>query len=288
MSNPVALDAQSLRDHPLPALSEDGDKEDRGLALVIAGSPEVPGAAILNGNAALRAGAGKLQIVTAAEVAIPIGIAVTGARVIAGFEGCANPARHAGAIILGSGMDRAPCRAALDEILASPRPCPLILDAAALLGLGEFADRVRAWPGGVALLPHSREMAIMLGCAPEEIEIDPHHAAQGAADQFGAVALVKGRYSFIAAPSGPVFRYEGGGIGLATSGSGDALAGLVGGLAARGADPLTATLWGVWLHGEAGRLLSARVGRVGFLAHEIADLAPELLAEHTPVAASSR
>lgn len=279
MSEALRLDADRLRDHPLPQLSEDGDKEDRGLALVIGGSPEVPGAAILNGVAALRAGAGKLQIVTDPAVAIPIGVKVTGARVIAGFRGCAGPAEHAAAIIFGSGMDRDACRAALDEVLSAPRNCPLILDAAALLCLSEVREKVRAWPGGVVLLPHSREMAMLLGCTPEEIEIDPSHAAERAADHYRAVALVKGRYSFIAAPGGPVFRYLGGGIGLATSGSGDALAGLVGGIAARGADALTATLWGVWLHGEAGRLLSTRVGRVGFLASEIASLAPELLAE---------
>ena len=95
-------------------------------------------------------------------------------------------------------------------------------------------------------------------------------AARRAAERYDAVALVKGRFSFIAAPDGRAFRFEGGGIGLATSGSGDVLAGIVGGLAARGADPLTATLWGVWLHGEAGRILTRQVGRVGFLARELA------------------
>ena len=103
------------------------------------------------------------------------------------------------------------------------------------------------------------------------------HAARRAAERYDAVALVKGRFSFVAAPDGRAFRFEGGGIGLATSGSGDVLAGIVGGLAARGADPLTATLWGVWLHGEAGRILTEQVGRVGFLAREIPDLVPGLL-----------
>ena len=98
-----------------------------------------------------------------------------------------------------------------------------------------------------------------------------------AAKRFNAVALVKGRFSFVASPGGDVFRLEGGGVGLATSGSGDTLSGIVGGLCARGADPLAATLWGVWLHAEAGRLLSRRVGRVGFLAREIPDLIPGLL-----------
>ena len=89
--------------------------------------------------------------------------------------------------------------------------------------------KVRGWARRRALLPHSREMAGLLECEPEEVEIDPLHAARRAAERYGAVALVKGRFSFIAAPDGQAFRFEGGGVGLATSGSGDVLAGLVGG-----------------------------------------------------------
>ena len=277
MSEPAWLDADLLRDFPLPALSSDGDKEDRGLALVIGGSPEVPGAIILAGNAALRAGAGKLQIVTDPQVALAIGVAASGARVIAGFEGCAARASEAAAVVLGPGMDRAPCHDTLGELLESPAEVPLILDAAALGCLSGFDARVRGWPGGVALLPHSREMSLLLECEPEEVEIDPLHAAQRAAERYGAVALVKGGVSVIAAPDGRSFRFKGGGVGLATSGSGDVLAGIVGGIAARGADALTATLWGVYLHGEAGRALSIRIGKVGFLAHEIANEVPALL-----------
>ena len=278
MSEPRRLDADLLRDFPLPPLPEDGDKEDRGLILVIGGSPEVPGATVLTGMAAMRAGAGKLQIVTDPAVAIPVGVVATGARVVAGFDGCGERAGIAAAIILGPGMDREPCHAALGSILEGEGGSPLILDAAALGCLGDFADRVRAWPGGVALLPHSREMAELLGCEAEEVEIDPLHAARRAAERYHAVTLIKGRFSFIVAPDGRAFRFEGGGVGLATSGSGDVLAGIVGGIAARGADPLTAVLWGSWLHGEAGRVLTERIGRVGFLAHEIAALVPELLA----------
>ncbi len=89
--------------------------------------------------------------------------------------------------------------------------------------------------------------------------------------------MIKGQYSYIVAPDGRAFRFEGGGVGLATSGSGDALAGIVGGLCARGADPLTAALWGIWLHGEAGRTLAREVGRIGFLARELLDRVPALM-----------
>ena len=277
MNEARALDAELLRAFPLPRLSEEGDKEDRGRALVIGGSAEVPGAAILAGTAALRAGAGKLQIVTDERVAAAIGVAVPEARVIAG-----SPLQHvkeAQSVTFGCGMDHGQ---ALDRLLAALLGCgadvPLVLDAAVLGCLPEVDGETRAWRGGVTLLPHAREMARLLECEAEEVEIDPLAAALRAAIRYNAIALVKGRYSFIAAPDGRAFRFEGGGIGLATSGSGDVLAGLVGGLAARGADALTATLWGVWLHGEAGRLLSEKVGRVGFLAREIAEEVPALLA----------
>jgi ADP-dependent NAD(P)H-hydrate dehydratase len=276
MSGPAALDADLLRSFPLPPLSEDGDKEMRGRALVIAGSREVPGAAILAAVAALRAGAGKLQIATEESVAVAIGVAVPEARVVSGSP--LALVEEAQSATVGCGMTPGP---ALDRLLADLLGCgaeaPLVLDAAVLASLCGVEAQVRAWRGGVALLPHAGEMASLLECDAEEVEIDPLTAAARAAERYRAVALVKGRYSFIVAPDGRAFRFEGGGIGLATSGSGDVLAGIVGGLCARGADALTATLWGVWLHGEAGRTLTRRVGRVGFLAREIADLVPGLL-----------
>jgi NAD(P)H-hydrate repair Nnr-like enzyme with NAD(P)H-hydrate dehydratase domain len=120
-------------------------------------------------------------------------------------------------------------------------------------------------------------MARLLECEAEEVESDPLAAARRAAKTFGAVTLIKGQYSFIVHPDGRAFRFTGGGVGLATSGSGDALAGIVGGLSARGADPLTAALWGVYLHGEAGRRLAKRIGRIGFLARELLDEVPGLM-----------
>ena len=127
------------------------------------------------------------------------------------------------------------------------------------------------------MLPLAREMADLLECDAEDVTADPLASVRRAAERYGAVALVKGPCSYIAAPDGQAFRFDGGGVGLATSGSGDVLAGIVGGLCARGADPLTATLWGVWLHGEAGRVLTEKVGRLGFLARELLDQIPRLM-----------
>ncbi|HEX2762611.1 MAG TPA: NAD(P)H-hydrate dehydratase [Allosphingosinicella sp.] len=287
-----ALDRALLQRYPLPRLAEDGDKEDRGRLLVIAGSRELAGAALLAGVGALRAGAGKLQIATAASIATALAVAVPEARVM-GFEetdeGCLAPAgierlieaaKGAAAISIGCGLQFGPpLDALLDALLESGVGAPLVLDAAVLGSLAPRAEKVRAWRGGAILLPHSREMARLLGCDTAAVEGDPLGAARDAAGRFGAVSLIKGEYSYIVAPDGRAFRFTGGGVGLATSGSGDVLAGIVGGLAARGADPLTATLWGVYLHGEAGRSLAKRVGRVGFLARELLDEVPRLLGD---------
>lgn len=290
MSEVRTLDAELLRSFPLPDIPEDGDKEERGRLLLVAGSREVPGAALLAGVAGMRAGAGKLQVATAASIAALLGVAIPEARVLGCAEtpeGCLSAeavarilqlVAEAQAATVGCGLQHGDgLDDLLDALFAGGHDCPLVLDAAVLGSLPPRAGALRGRQAGTILLPHSREMARLLGCAPEEVEIDPLHAVRRAADHYQAVALVKGRYSFIAAPDGRSFRFEGGGVGLATSGSGDVLAGIVGGLAARGADPLTATLWGVWLHGEAGRILTDRVGRVGFLAREIADLVPGLL-----------
>jgi hydroxyethylthiazole kinase-like uncharacterized protein yjeF len=284
------LDRDLLSRFALPEHPEDGDKEDRGRLLVVAGSRELAGAALLAGTAGLRAGAGKLQIVTGASVATALGVAIPEARVVGCAEtdeGCIAAeeiesllkwVKSAQATVIGCGLQHGPpLDTLLDALLDSRLETPLVLDAAVLGSLAPRAGAVTAWPGGAILLPHAREMARLLECEVDEVERDPLAAARRAAGRFGAVSLIKGRYSYIVAPDGRAFRFTGGGVGLATSGSGDSLAGIVGGLAARGADPLTAALWGVFLHGEAGRALAWRIGRIGFLARELLDEVPGLM-----------
>lgn len=290
MSEVEALDSGLLKRFPLPDHPEDGDKEDRGRVLIVGGSRETPGAALLAGISALRAGAGKLQIATAQSIAAALAIAVPEAKVVAyeeTAEGCVAESAidellklmaGADAVTIGCGLQEGPSLdGLLDALLASDMEMPLVLDAAVLGNLKERAGLLKAWRGGAVILPHAGEMASLLDWDKEKVAADPLAAARKASEMLGATALIKGEYSFIVEPDGRAFRFRGGGIGLATSGSGDTLAGIVGGLSARGADPLTAALWGVYLHGEAGRLLSGKVGRLGYLAREIPDLVPGLM-----------
>ena len=290
MNDVAALDSELLKRFPLPNHPEDSDKEDRGRVLVIAGSRELAGAALLASIAALRAGAGKLQIATAESISVQLAVAVPEARVIPHKEtreGCLDEsairdlvdlASSAQAVTIGCGMQHGePLEKLLDALLESESSGPLVLDAAVLGSLAARAEKLKAWKGGAIVLPHAGEMARLLECEPEQVSADPLAAARRAAETFGVVAVLKGRFSYIVTPDGRAFRFEGGGVGLATSGSGDVLAGIVGGLCARGAEPLTAALWGVYLHGEAGRRLTKQVGRVGFLARELLDPIPGLM-----------
>jgi hydroxyethylthiazole kinase-like uncharacterized protein yjeF len=268
MSGGTPLDRAALEQHSLPPV-KDGDKESKGRILVIAGSREVPGAALLCATAAMRAGAGKLSIATDETVSDQIAIAMPEAKVVA----LSDADFDADAIVAGPGMSsEQDCARIAAALLATYTP--LALDAA-LLHAMEPPDAQRASPP--ILLPHAGELASLLDCDEEEIGRDPIGCGLRAAERYRSIVLVKGVTSHVVTPAGECWTYDGGAPGLGVSGSGDVLAGIVGGLLARGAEPLNALLWSVWLHGEAGALLAAKVGPIGFLAREIADEIPALM-----------
>lgn len=284
MTSGKPLNQTTLRSHPLPPVV-DGDKDSKGRLLVIAGSREVPGAALLAASAAMRAGAGKLRIATAASVATAVGVAMPEAMVIAvaeesdggfhrsGIAEIEELAANSDAVVAGPGLKQnGACRELAAALLRTD--AWVALDAALLHELASSESPRDPLP---ILLPHAGELASLLGLDEEDIERDPIGCGLRAADRHGAIVLVKGVTSHIVTPDGDVWTYRGGTPGLGVSGSGDVLAGIVGGLLARGAEPVNALLWAVWLHGEAGARLAKSVGRIGFLAREIPAAIPALL-----------
>jgi hydroxyethylthiazole kinase-like uncharacterized protein yjeF len=287
MSEPVVLDAKELKRFPLPEIAS-GDKDARGSILIIAGSREVAGAALLTAMGAMRAGAGRLQIVTVESAAPGLSISMPEAMVTGLAEGrdggfapstvkpLAERAAQADIVVAGPGMRGNGSTAKLAAALVGAGK-RLVLDAALLHALPERRTEVARSDCPTILLPHAGEMASLLDCKEGEVEEDPVAAGRRCADLYDCVTLVKGVQSHIVTPDGQAFRYEGGSPGLGVSGSGDTLAGIVGGLLTRGADPLEALLWGVWCHGEAGRRLGKKVGTLGYLAREIPDEVPGVL-----------
>lgn len=290
VADPVALDTAWLKANPLPDHHDNVDKNGRGRVLVIGGCRRVPGGMLLTAEAAFRAGAGKVTIATIASAAIPLGIAFPACAVVALPEtesgeiapGSADLllAEIAGhdAIVFGPAMiDETIVRALLAVLLpALPEDIFLLLDAFALRAAADHADAIIARGDHTVLTPHEGELAAMLGMDKNEVSHDPLAALTAAAERFRAAIMVKGATSHLMA-DGVCLSYAGGGLGLAVSGSGDVLAGLIAGLGAQGLPPLQAAAWGIWLHGEAGRRLSETMGPIGYLARELAPLAPGLM-----------
>jgi hydroxyethylthiazole kinase-like uncharacterized protein yjeF len=113
----------------------------------------------------------------------------------------------------------------------------------------------------------------------DDVEENPLAAAREASSRLGAVIAMKGASTFVVAPGGESLLNEHGSIGLATSGSGDTLAGILAGLLARGTPPFVATAWAVYLHAEAGERIANRIGRLGLLAREIPEEIPRIMKE---------
>lgn len=274
---------QVLRGWALPEVDDGGDKNARGTVLVVGGSASTPGALLLTGLAALRTGAGKLQMITVEATSVALAVAVPEAGVTGigadplGTDAADEVVRRserASSLILGPGlMDKDAALGLLRAVLPRLEDTPVVLDGLALTALAREPGLLE---GVTAVLtPNAGELAALLdGSGAEELD-----AALEVASRYAAVVSSPG---WVAAPDGRTWCVEAGGIGLGTSGSGDVLAGLVGGVLARGASAEQAAAWGQYLHSAAGDLLTARIGRVGFLARELLDEVPVVLGTLRP------
>lgn len=294
-SRPTPIDATWLRRHPLPAPDHEGDKRARGQVLVVAGAGEMPGAAVLCAVGCLRAGAGRLQVATTAAAAPLVASVVPEARVIALPEtrggALAKAARarldalaaDADSVVVGPGLLDADVTARmLAGWLRALPAIPAVVDAAALCALPCFRPDADRGAATLILTPHAGEAARLLGRPRESIEADRLGCALEIVERFDATCVMKGATSYVVGPGTrharpSVLENSRGNVGLAMSGSGDTLAGIVAGLAARGTDPLEAAAWGVHLHAAAAEAIAARQGVLGFLARELLDEIPAIM-----------
>ena len=285
MPEPDLVTPELLRDWPLPG--PDSSKKGRGRVVVIGGAARTPGGVALAGLAGLRVGAGQVQLAVASSVApalaatFPeagvIGLDETATGTIRGTraaETCAEAVASADAVLLGPGLDDAD---EASDLLSGLLPhidgtTALVLDAYALGVLPRFRTALARRSVPAVLTPNGEELGRLLerDCEPE-----PSDVAEAAGRYRSCVSA----RATIADPDGRVWRVPSGHPGLATAGSGDVLAGLVTGLLARHADPAKATCWATYLHSMAGERLASAVGGMGFLARELVDQVPPILAE---------
>lgn len=281
---PTTLNAAALARWPVPEPGNDADKEQRGRVLVVAGSQEMPGAALLAAVAALRAGAGKLTVAAPQVVATGLALAIPESRVIglvetrngfssASYEALATVGENVNAVVAGPGMqDEQRSLRFIQRLLPLFRGSTVVPDALAM-----SIVRSGALTRSAVLTPHAGEVAGLTGLSKQQVHDDPLSAARAAAKAWNCCVALKGATTFVAMPDGAAWRFTGGTPGLATSGSGDTLAGLIGGLCARGMMPVAACAWGVALHAGAGHALVRKYGPLGYLARELSAEVPALL-----------
>jgi len=282
---PDLVTPELLRDWPLPG--PDSSKQARGRVVVIGGAARTPGGVALAGLAGLRVGAGQVQVAVASSVApalaatFPeagvIGLDETATGTIRGTRAadtCAEAVASADAVLVGPGLDDAD---EAGDLLTGLLPhlddtTPLVLDAYALGVLPRFRDALTQRAVPAVLTPNAAELGRLL---ERDAEPAPSDVAE-AADRYRSCVTAR---ATIADPDGRTWRVPSGHPGLATAGSGDVLAGLVAGLLARHVEPAQATCWATYLHSMAGERLASAVGGLGFLARELIDPVPPVLAE---------
>lgn len=278
-----------LRSWPL---SEPGvGKESRGTVLVLGGSASTPGAVRLAGEAALRAGAGKLLLATVRSTASALAVAVPEARVLGLDEDAAGSVAPSAAravleavegvdaFLVGPGfVDPDASVALLAEVL--PRvECPVALDALGTAYLTSRPDGLAHLAGRAVVTANTTELALMLQRDEDATADDALGAARELAGRARVVVLAGGAAKHVAAPDGRAWVVEGGGPGLGVSGSGDVQAGIAAGLLARGEEPEKAAVWAGYLHARAGERLAGSIAALGYLARELPPVLPHVVSE---------
>lgn len=271
-----------LRAWPLP---EPGDsKRSRGQVLIIGGSSSTPGAVMLSGLASLRVGAGVLTFGAPRSVSIAIATAIPECGVT-GFEGSATACwsdaltavtRASDAVLIGPGLgDVAVAAALIEGVNKQLGNASLALDAYAL---GALASRAQLLSGELPLVltPNRDEAARLLDTAVSDLGPNEAEVASEIARRWQACVSYQG---IVADRAGQLWDVPSGHPGLGTSGSGDVLAGAVVGLLARGSEPSQSAVWATYLHATAGDRLASRIGPLGYLARELIDELPSILAE---------
>ena len=266
----------------LPPRPFDAHKKQACL-LIVAGSQEYLGAALLCARAAYRGGAGLVRLalpqalaqtaVAALPEAVVLALPEAGSLGEPSLDALLATLKDSEALVVGPGLGRAPSTQALVRALWRQAARPALFDADALhaLALGEN-------PGGARVLtPHEGELKALLG--PQALGNGRPAAARALAAAAGAVALLKGPATLVARPDGGLSINTSGSAVLASAGTGDVLSGLIGALLAQGQQAFDAASLGAWVHGRSGdRWAALNAGR-GLLAGDLADGLPAALHE---------
>jgi NAD(P)H-hydrate epimerase len=255
-------------------VAEFAHKGSNGVGLLIAGSVQMPGAAILAAKAALRSGLGKLIVHASTEVLNKVLICVP--EIISSFDmnsDCFSSLplvlNNYNALAIGPGLGNGFATQKGVYELLKKLSYPIIIDADALNILAENKEWLSLLPQNSILTPHSREFERLTGRFTNRFE--KTYFAQEFAQKYQIIVILKGHFTTIVLPNGKIYLNTTGNQGMATAGSGDVLTGILLGLLTKGYTPENAAKMGVYLHGLAGDIALENQSHESLIASDILD-----------------
>ncbi len=267
-----------MLDGVLAPRARNSHKGDYGSVGIVGGDHGMVGAALLAGRAALKLGSGRVYVGLLASDAQSVDPGQPELMLRTADE--VLKLGHLSCLAVGPGLGQMP-DAAFYLGVALESGLPLVLDADALNLIAadtRLAEIVRARPAPTLLTPHPAEAARLLRTSTPELQNDRVTAATTLAARLNALVVLKGAGSICAGPDGTWHINTSGNPGMASAGMGDVLTGIIAALLAQGAEPKTALLTGVHLHGAAAdRAVAEGAGTVGLTASETVDAARALL-----------
>ena len=269
----------------VPSRARAGSKFDSGTVVVAGGARGLTGAPCMAALSAMRTGAGYVQVAVPGSVEASFELRLLEAMTVAlpdeggfhvpdGVEGLEDLARRAGCVVLGPGLGREDSALEFARRAARSLETALLIDADGLNAHAGALESLRDRTAPTVLTPHAGELARLLDSDSRAVSADRLACAREAAQRSGAVVVLKGDDSIVAAPGGPVAVSPGGTAALATAGTGDVLSGLVGALLAKRLGPFEAAAAGVLAHVRAGDAAAARMGVDHVIASDVIDAIP--------------
>ncbi len=272
----VINDAVFLIDHDmvLPHLRrrpDDSYKGTFGRLLVVAGSLGMTGAAALASQAASRCGTGLVYVATARSLLLPLAAHLTEQVMLplpeteaGGISALAQPEllsalQKATACVAGCGLKNTEDIHAIIKAILTHADCPIVLDADGINAVAGDINIVRNAKQGLVLTPHYGEFSRLIGKPIDYVADNRVALAKAFAQEYNLTLVLKGSTTVVALPDGSICLNKAGNSGLAKAGSGDLLAGIIGGLLAQGCAPQQAAICGVYLHSQAARLTAKRL-----------------------------
>jgi ADP-dependent NAD(P)H-hydrate dehydratase / NAD(P)H-hydrate epimerase len=268
-----------------PRRQREGSKFTSGVVVVVGGSAGLTGAPTMAARSAQRAGAGYVQVAVPgpAQQAVDLRLLEQMSRGLPDEDGAHSPpgveiveemAARAGAVVLGPGLGRSAPAFEFARLAARAVDAALLIDADGLNAHAGALESLAERDAPTVLTPHEGELARLLEVEAEEVKAHRLAHAREAAERSGAVVLLKGDDTIVAAPGGPEAISPGGTPALATAGTGDVLSGLIGALLAKRLGALEAAALGTLAHVRAGRAAADRYGADHVMAGDVIDGLP--------------